>query len=186
MTITASLERTAAATTPAPLLEVRNLRKDFPVHGGIFSRVIDRVQAVQDVSFSIGAGQVLGLVGESGSGKTTVGRSILRLLEPTSGEVIFDGVDITTLPLEQMRQYREADADRLPGSVRQPQSPYDGGRHRRPGHRYPRPRDEDANGRTGLPNYSIASAYPQRISGVIRTNSRVGSASASESRAPSR
>ena len=65
MTITASLERTAAATTPAPLLDVRNLRKDFPVHGGIFSRVIDRVQAVQDVSFSIGAGQVLGLVGES-------------------------------------------------------------------------------------------------------------------------
>ena len=107
MTITAPLERTAAATTPAPLLDVRNLRKDFPVHGGIFSRVVDRVQAVQDVSFSIGAGQVLGLVGESGSGKTTVGRSILRLLEPTSGEVIFDGVDITTLPLEQMRQYRK-------------------------------------------------------------------------------
>src|SRR3954447_6670270 len=106
MTNTALLDRTAPAVTPAPLLDVRNLRKDFPVHGGILSRVVDRVQAVQDVSFSIGAGQVLGLVGESGSGKTTVGRAILRLIEPTSGAVVFDGIDITTLSPEQMRQYR--------------------------------------------------------------------------------
>ncbi|MCZ8102882.1 MAG: ATP-binding cassette domain-containing protein [Burkholderiales bacterium] len=95
-----------AASRDRPLLEVRNLVKEFPVHGGILSRVIDRVRAVQDVSFEIGRGQVLGLVGESGSGKTTVGRSILRLIEPTSGEVIFDGVDIVALGPEEMRQQR--------------------------------------------------------------------------------
>jgi oligopeptide/dipeptide ABC transporter ATP-binding protein len=95
-----------AASRDRPLLEVRNLVKEFPVHGGILSRVIDRVRAVQDVSFEIGRGQVLGLVGESGSGKTTVGRSILRLIEPTSGEVIFDGVDIVSLGPEEMRQQR--------------------------------------------------------------------------------
>ena len=94
------------AATDRPLLDVRNLVKEFPVHGGILSRVVDRVRAVQDVSFRIGRGQVLGLVGESGSGKTTVGRSILRLIEPTSGEVIFDGVDIVALGPEEMRQQR--------------------------------------------------------------------------------
>ncbi len=94
------------AAPERPLLEVRNLVKEFPVHGGILSRVVDRVRAVQDVSFDIGRGQVLGLVGESGSGKTTVGRAILRLIEPTSGEVIFDGVDVTTLAPEVMRRQR--------------------------------------------------------------------------------
>ena len=95
-----------AADAERPLLSVRNLVKEFPVHGGILSRVVDRVRAVQDVSFDIGRGQVLGLVGESGSGKTTVGRAILRLIEPTSGQVIFDGVDVTTLSPELMRQQR--------------------------------------------------------------------------------
>jgi peptide/nickel transport system ATP-binding protein len=89
------------------LLEVRNLKKYFPVKGGLLSRTIGHVKAVDDVSFDIKAGEVVGLVGESGSGKTTTGRTILRLTEPTEGEILFDGVDITKLPKEEMRHYRK-------------------------------------------------------------------------------
>ena len=89
------------------LLEVKNLRKYFPIRGGIFSRVVANVKAVEDVSFRVKRGEVVGLVGESGSGKTTVGRSILRLIEPSAGEVNFDGVDITKLSKGQMREYRK-------------------------------------------------------------------------------
>src|SRR5690606_7620601 len=89
------------------ILEVRNLRKYFPIRGGIFSRVVANVKAVEDVSFDVKRGEVVGLVGESGSGKTTVGRSILRLIEPTSGEVWFDGTDITKLSKSAMRDYRK-------------------------------------------------------------------------------
>ena len=89
------------------LLEVKNLRKYFPIRGGIFSRVVANVKAVEDVSFNVKKGEVVGLVGESGSGKTTVGRSILRLIEPTSGEVNFDGTDVTKLSKSQMREYRK-------------------------------------------------------------------------------
>ena len=89
------------------LLEVRNLRKYFPIRGGIFSRVVANVKAVEDISFDIKKGEVVGLVGESGSGKTTAGRSILRLIEPTSGEILFNGVDIAKLPKARMRDYRK-------------------------------------------------------------------------------
>ncbi len=89
------------------LLEVKHLRKYFPIRGGIFSRVVANVKAVEDVSFNVKRGETVGLVGESGSGKTTVGRSILRLIEPTSGEVNFDGVDVTKLSKGQMREYRK-------------------------------------------------------------------------------
>ena len=88
------------------LLEVNNLRKYFPIRGGIFSRVVANVKAVEDVSFTVQKGEVVGLVGESGSGKTTVGRSILRLIEPTSGEVKFNGVDIVKVNKSTMREYR--------------------------------------------------------------------------------
>jgi peptide/nickel transport system ATP-binding protein len=88
------------------LLEVKNLRKYFPIRGGILSRVVANVKAVEDVSFNIKPGEVVGLVGESGSGKTTVGRTILRLIEPTAGEVLFDGVDVTKLNKSSMREYR--------------------------------------------------------------------------------
>jgi len=89
------------------LLEVKNLKKYFPIKGGIFSRTVANVKAIEDVSFNVKAGDVIGLVGESGSGKTTVGRSILRLIEPTAGEVIFNGVNLPSLSKREMREYRK-------------------------------------------------------------------------------
>ena len=89
------------------LLDVRGLKKYFPIHGGIFSRVVANVKAVEDLSFAIKRGEVVGLVGESGSGKTTAGRSILRLIEPTDGEIVFNGTDIAKLPKSKMRDYRK-------------------------------------------------------------------------------
>src|SRR2546428_3419797 len=81
--------------TAAPLLEVRDLKKHFPIHTGLFSRVSDLVYAVDGVSFQIGRGETLGLVGESGCGKSTVGRTLLKLLEPTDGQIVVNGTDIT-------------------------------------------------------------------------------------------
>ena len=89
------------------LLEVKNLKKYFPIRGGILSQVVGNVKAVEDLNFKIRPGEVVGLVGESGSGKTTAGRAILRLIEPTAGEVIFDGTDVTKLNKKTMREYRK-------------------------------------------------------------------------------
>jgi len=90
----------------APLLQVNGLKKYFPVRSGLFSRVSAWVKAVDDVSFHLRQGETLGLVGESGCGKTTVGRSILRLMEPTAGEVTFEGRDVLALTPKEMRQAR--------------------------------------------------------------------------------
>src|SRR5882672_3836563 len=92
---------------PDALLKVRNLKKYFPIRGGLFSREIARVHAVDDVSFDILPGETLGLVGESGCGKSTTGRSILRLIEPTSGEVTFQGKNVTTLDKRSLRALRK-------------------------------------------------------------------------------
>jgi oligopeptide transport system ATP-binding protein len=91
---------------PASLLSVRDLKKHFAVSGGIFSREVDRVHAVDGVSFDIGKGETLGLVGESGCGKSTTGRCILRLIEPSSGKVWFQGDDVGQLGTEALRALR--------------------------------------------------------------------------------
>src|SRR5437899_12526614 len=93
---------------PDALLKVKNLKKYFPIRGGLFSREVARVHAVDDVSFDIMAGETLGLVGESGCGKSTTGRSILRLIEPTSGQVVLQGKHVTTLDKRSIRAPRKA------------------------------------------------------------------------------
>ena len=89
-----------------PVLEVKDLKKHFPVHGGIRLRTVGWVLAVDGVSFSIAPGETLGLVGESGCGKTTVGKTILRLIEPTGGEIRLRSKDITHLTKAELRDVR--------------------------------------------------------------------------------
>jgi len=89
------------------LVEVRNLKKLFPVKKGVVGRTVAHVHAVDGVSLSIRKGETLGLVGESGCGKTTLGRAILRLVEPTGGSIVFNGKDITKLPLKDLRSMRK-------------------------------------------------------------------------------
>src|ERR1051326_1260776 len=88
------------------LIKVEGLKKHFPVKKGVFSRVVGQVRAVDGVSFEVKKQETLGLVGESGCGKTTVGRTLLRLLEPTAGKVTFDGVDFFGLDKSSLRQIR--------------------------------------------------------------------------------
>ena len=93
-------------TVNKSLVQVNNLVKYFPVRGGLMQKVIAWVQAVDKLSFTVKEGETLGLVGESGCGKTTVGRTILRLIEPTSGEIYFDGIDLTTLKGKELKDMR--------------------------------------------------------------------------------
>ncbi|MBI4382732.1 MAG: ABC transporter ATP-binding protein [Nitrospinae bacterium] len=90
----------------APLLQVQSLKKYFPVYGGLLASVTGQAKAVDDVSFEVGRGEILGLVGESGCGKTTLGRMTLRLVEPTAGKIFFEGAEITALNKKAMNRIR--------------------------------------------------------------------------------
>ncbi|MCC7049731.1 MAG: ABC transporter ATP-binding protein, partial [Alphaproteobacteria bacterium] len=91
----------------APILEVNNLKKHYAIRGGLMGGTVGYVYAVDGVSFSVAKGETLSLVGESGCGKTTVGKTILRLTEPTGGEVLIDGKRIDNLPVPQLRPLRK-------------------------------------------------------------------------------
>ena len=97
---------TAANGDQRPLLSVRGLTRHFPISRGLLRRQVGTVKAVDGISFDVAPGETLGLVGESGCGKTTAGRSILRLIEPTAGEITFDGVDVRALSGEALRRLR--------------------------------------------------------------------------------
>ncbi len=88
------------------VVEVRDLVKYFPIKGGVFQRTVANVKAVDGVSFYIKKGETFGLVGESGCGKTTIGRCVLRLIEPTSGKIFFKGIDITDMNQKELRKLR--------------------------------------------------------------------------------
>ncbi len=100
-------EKETAVEKPSDiLLEVKNLVTQFPIKGGFFNRTVDQFKAVNDVSFTLRKGKTLGLVGESGCGKTTLGRTILRLIEPAAGQIIYNGKDITGVYGEELRLLR--------------------------------------------------------------------------------
>jgi oligopeptide/dipeptide ABC transporter ATP-binding protein len=96
----------AGAASATPLLSVAQLTKHFPIRRGLFGREAGAVRAVDGVSLQVARGETLGIVGESGCGKTTLGRCILRLLEPTSGQIHFDGIDVRSLDSTSMRRLR--------------------------------------------------------------------------------
>ena len=102
-----SEETTFADVDEKPLLQVTDLQMYFPNRTGFFGKVTSHVKAVDGVSFDVYKGQTLGFVGESGCGKTTTGRAVMRLIDPTAGKVVFDGVDITTMSMADLRQYRK-------------------------------------------------------------------------------
>jgi oligopeptide/dipeptide ABC transporter ATP-binding protein len=107
-TETATPESTApaASSNGGDLLRVEDLVKHFPIKAGILKRTVGQVRAVDGVTLAVKPGETLGVVGESGCGKTTLGRTIMKLIEPTSGSIVYDGRDITTLKRKQMRAIR--------------------------------------------------------------------------------
>jgi ABC-type oligopeptide transport system ATPase subunit len=108
------------------LLEVKDLKKFFYIKKGFRKR--QALKAVDGVSFRLGQGEVLGVVGESGCGKTTLGRTILRLYEPTSGDIIFEGTNLSNLPAKELGVEGKY-ADHISGSLFISQSPYDRGEY---------------------------------------------------------
>ncbi len=101
-----TMNQATVADSEKNLVEIRELVKYFPVRGGLLQRIVAWVQAVDDISFNIREGETLGLVGESGCGKTTVGRTVLRLIEPTKGSVFYNGVDVSKLKGKDLKAMR--------------------------------------------------------------------------------
>jgi oligopeptide/dipeptide ABC transporter ATP-binding protein len=101
-----SVDVANSGLSAAPLLEVRNLVKHFPIHRGILKRTVGQVKAVDDVSYSVQQGETFGLVGESGCGKSTTARLVLKLMQSTAGQIFFAGQDITKLDGEELRALR--------------------------------------------------------------------------------
>jgi oligopeptide/dipeptide ABC transporter ATP-binding protein len=106
MTVATELAPPAAGNAELPLVEISGLVKHFPIRGGIMQRQVATVKAVDGVDLVVRRGETVGLVGESGCGKTTVGRLILRLIDPTAGTIVFDGTDITGIKGKELKPYR--------------------------------------------------------------------------------
>ena len=107
MTDVRTMPEPAAEPMTDPLVRLEGLKKAFPIKAGVLQRTVAEVRAVDGVDLEIGRGETLGLVGESGCGKTTVGRLLLRLIEPTAGRITFDGADITNLDPKALKPYRK-------------------------------------------------------------------------------
>ncbi|MBU6996860.1 MAG: ATP-binding cassette domain-containing protein [Theionarchaea archaeon] len=90
-----------------PIMEIKNLEKYFPITAGFFGRKVGDIRAVDNVSFDVLPKEILGIVGESGCGKTTLGKTILRLIEPTAGEILFEGKDVSTLGTSELKEFRK-------------------------------------------------------------------------------
>ncbi len=169
--------RKPSPKAPQPLLAVKNLKVYFPVRRGILARTVDHIRAVDDISFNVYPGQTLGLVGESGCGKTTTGRAILRLIEPTGGQVLYHGVDLGQLSARRAPHAARQNANHLSRSVRLAQPAHDDRSrdhradgdptHRHQPRRSPRPRRRNCSAKSvSRPNY--LRRYPHEFSGGQR------------------
>jgi len=168
-----------------PLIEVTDLKKHFPIRKGVLGRTVGNVLAVDGISFSINEGETLGLVGESGCGKTTVGRTVLRLIEPTSGQIKIRGQDISGLSKTEMRPLRRQMQIVF-------QDPFSSLNPRiKVGKIVGEPLKVHGvairtNARSGSRSCSKGSGYDRNKPRIIRISSPAGSGSACRSREPSR